>query len=449
MIIGKKVSTAFSNVKGGNMTKRVTKKYLKEDTYHTDRIIFSYIIMFACIMFSAAFLFNTPAEILRGNIVILTSPANLITDYFEISNIGAALTNAAIMAIQAAVIIKISKQPINGLYMASVFTLMGFSFFGKNLYNSTPIILGVFAYAKFKKTPFSQLIPVAFFGTALGPLVSEVTFNFGLPTYQGILWGVLAGFVTGFIIPDLAKHFFSFHKGYSLYNVGFTTGIVATLCTAIFRSMGYEVETVYLVSSGNNKQLSLFLFLLFGLMLIIGLTGNKWSFKRYGDLIKETGHGKNDFVKDYGYGLVYINMALLGTVATIYILIVGGELNGPTIGGIFTVVGFGAFGKHLKNVLPILLGVFLISYYSVHDVNSTAALLAALFGTTLVPISGYYGTVAGVIAGGLHMAFAANLSFLNAGMNLYNNGFSGGFIAAILVPIFEEIHMIKNKLKNS
>ena len=60
----------------------------------------------------------------------------------------------------------------------------------------------------------------------------------------------------------------------------------------------------------------------------------------------------------YGPGLVYINMALLGIVFTTYILIVGGELNGPTIGGIFTVVGFCASGKHLKNVLPILLGVF-------------------------------------------------------------------------------------------
>jgi hypothetical protein len=53
-------------------------------------------------------------------------------------------------------------------------------------------------------------------------------------------------------------------------------------------------------------------------------------------------------------------------------------------------VGFCASGKHLKNVLPILLGVFLISYFSVHDVHSTAVLLAALFGTTLAPISGWF-----------------------------------------------------------
>ena len=118
----------------------------------------------------------------------MTSPANLVTDYFEISNIGAAFSNAAIMVVQAAIIIKKSKQQISGLLMASIFTLAGFSLFGKNLYNSTPIILGVLAYAKFSKTPFRQLMPVALFGTALGPLVSEVTYNFGLPVFPGYCW---------------------------------------------------------------------------------------------------------------------------------------------------------------------------------------------------------------------------------------------------------------------
>ena len=37
------------------------------------------------------FAFNTPQEIWRGMAVILTSPANLITDYFELANVGATL----------------------------------------------------------------------------------------------------------------------------------------------------------------------------------------------------------------------------------------------------------------------------------------------------------------------------------------------------------------------
>ena len=118
------------------------------------------------------------------------------------------------------------------------------------------------------------------------------------------------------------------------------------MCTALLWSR--ICETVYLVSKGNNKELAMFLLVLFAMMLIAGPAANQWSFKGYGALMKESGRAGSDFIKKYGRGVVYINMALLGIVFTAYILIVGGKLNGPTIGGIFTVVGFGAIGKHLK-----------------------------------------------------------------------------------------------------
>lgn len=161
--------------------------------------------------------------------------------------------------------------------------------------------------------------------------------------------------------------------------------------------------------------------------------------------MKESGQGRTDFIEKYHHGLIFINMSLLGILATAYILLVGGELNGPTIGGVFTIAGFGASGKHLKNVVPILAGVFWVGYFSIHDISSTAALLAALFGTTLSPISGYYGPAAGFIAGGLHIILTTNITILHAGMNLYNNGFSGGFVAAVLVPILDKINEITAK----
>jgi hypothetical protein len=76
--------------------------------------------------------------------------------------------------------------------------------------------------------------------------------------------------------------------------------------------------------------------------------------------------------------------------------------------------------------------------------------LAALFGTTLAPISGDNGPKPGVIAGVLHMAMVMNVGYLHAGMNLYNNGFSGGFVAAGLIPVFEcFIPYLRGKRKKS
>lgn len=54
-------------------------------------------------------------------------------------------------------------------------------------------------------------------------------------------------------------------------------------------------------------------------------------------------------------------MGLLGLISTIYILVIGGEISGSVVGGIFTIVGFGAFGKHLMNITPLLIGVYLAS----------------------------------------------------------------------------------------
>uniref|UniRef100_UPI000A82C2AA DUF1576 domain-containing protein n=1 Tax=Clostridium sp. NkU-1 TaxID=1095009 RepID=UPI000A82C2AA len=59
--------------------------------------------------------------------------------------------------------------------------------------------------------------------------------------------------------------------------------------------------------------------------------------------------------------------------------------------------------------------------------------------TTLAPIAGEFGVIAGVIAGFLHSAAALNVGIVYGGMNLYNNGFAGGLIATFLVPVFQSV----------
>ena len=75
------------------------------------------------------FLFNTPQEILNGQIAILLSPSNLVTDYFTVSNVGATLFNSALLTAHAIVIVKLTKAQINGAIIASVLTVAAFFFF--------------------------------------------------------------------------------------------------------------------------------------------------------------------------------------------------------------------------------------------------------------------------------------------------------------------------------
>ncbi|MFO3716747.1 DUF1576 domain-containing protein [Anaerococcus sp. ENR1011] len=61
-----------------------------------------------------------------------------------------------------------------------------------------------------------------------------------------------------------------------------------------------------------------------------------------------------------------------------------------------------------------------------------------LFSTTLAPIAGEFGFLAGVFAGFSHKAVATNTGLIHGGINLYNNGLAGGIVAAVLVPLYKD-----------
>ena len=141
----------------------------------------------------------------------------------------------------------------------------------------------------------------------------------------------------------------------------------------------------------------------------------------------------------FGYGPVMVNIGVNGLLGMAYVLLVGGDLNGPTLGGIFTIMGFSAFGKHARNILPVMLGVFIGAYGMHHTPDYPALQLAGLFGTTLAPISGHFGWPYGVLAGFIHASLVLQTGGPVAGLNLYNNGFSGGLIAIVLYPTITAI----------
>ena len=397
------------------------------------------ILGYALVVILTGFLFNTPLEIFQGLQDILAAPSILVSDYFAVGNIGSAFVNSGLLMVIAIGIARKSRVNMNGPLIAAILTIGGFALFGKNLYNVFPILFGVFLYSRVQKEKFNKFILPAFFGTALGPMVSQVSFGYDFPLPQGILLGILFGTLAGFVLPSLAAHFVRFHQGFNLYNIGFTAGITGMFFMAVFRAFGYNHEAAAIVSSGNNGIFSIYLGLFFLSFVVVGLFYNRWGLKGYKSLLDRSGQLVTDFVTLNGFGVSMINMGILGLISTLYVIMVKGELNGPIIGGIFTIVGFGAFGKHTKNVLPIFIGIYLATLVNIWDVNSTGALLGALFGTTLAPIPGRFGWQYGVLAGFLHMAMVMNVGGLHGGMNLYNNGFSGGFVAAFLVPIITSL----------
>lgn len=409
--------------------------------------IYKLLYFLAAILFFTSFVFNTPTEVLNGFVKILVTPSNLLTDYMLVGGIGAAFFNASTIMLVSILITKSLKDDINGSEVASILLVTGFAFFGKNIYNSIPITVGVFLYAKLEGSDLKSVILPALFGTALGPLVSEITFSFGYPLLKGFILSYISGILIGLVITPVASACLRFHQGYNLYNSGFTAGIIGMIVVGILRMFDIEIETVNVVYIENDFRIRIILYLIFISMVLYGLFKNKFNLKSLFDIMKHSGRLPSDFIALNGLYPTIINMGVMGLISTTYVILIGGKFNGPVIGGILSVTAFGAFGKHPKNSIPILIGVYLTSMLNKYDISATSSILAGLFGTTLAPITGEFGFFSGIIAGFLHMALVFNIGAVHGGINLYNNGFSGGFVAAMLVPILKEFKKIMLNLR--
>ena len=390
------------------------------------------------LMMLYAFLIDRPAELLAGLYRISIAPSNLISDYMEIGSVGSAFFNAGALLVLSVFGVQRTGARVTGAVAASMIMVAGFSFFGKNLVNTLPIPIGVWLYARFQKTPFRSLVHIALFGTGLAPIVSELIFGVGLPLMWSIPIGVMVGIGAGFVLVPLSIQFLNFHQGYNLYNVGFTVGIIGMAFVGFARMFAIEITPVRFVYTGDDSMVFIFLLVLFIGMTIYGYWTND-GLKGYRNLLASSGRIVSDFLVEHTPPLVILNMGLLGLISLLYVRLSNGVINGPIVGAILTVVGFGGFGKHPRNVVPILLGVFVTSALNIYDPSGTESILVGLFATTLAPIAGHFGFVAGVVVASLHDAMAMNIGFVHGGLNLYNNGLSGGFVAALSVPILDLI----------
>ena len=410
----------------------------REKIYVKNHYRYDAIFIFSILSMSVGFLFDSPKEILYGYINILKSPSHLLTDYMAVGGIGATFLNAGFLMLLASFVLWRRKQLLTGPIIAALFTLFGFSLFGKNLFNTIPITFGVYLYGKIEGLKFNTLTMNSLFGTALGPVVSYLCFGIGLPFFKGLLISYAVGILIGMIIPALSSSFLRFHQGYSLYNIGFTCGVIGLFIQGVFKSFNLEVKNVNVVSDGNLR-IAIIMYVFFVIVFALGFYLNGFSFKNLGNLLKNSGRAPSDFGNIYGRGVSMINMSALAILYTTYVLIMNQPLNGPILGGIFTIFGFGIFGKHIRNILPILVGTLIAYFLNIYDPHSVSATVTILFATNLAPVAGEYGFIAGMFAGFCHVSIVSSVGLLHGGLNLYNNGFSGGFVAATLVPIFESI----------
>ena len=410
-----------------------------------DRAILGTVAAVAAAFVVFGFLVDTPGGIARGLFAILTTRDTLLTDYFGVGGIGAGCVNAGLLALAACAVYRVAGARMTGSAVACLFLVLGFALFGKNLLNVWFIVAGVYLYARFAGEPFANHLNTAFFGVALAPIFSEILFSTTISAAVSVPLAVVTSLAIGFVLPPVAAQAFKAHMGFSLYNMGFTAGLVGTLVVAMYKGYGFVPDPVFIWTTGNNTLLGSFLAVVFAGMIAAGFFFDRHALRGLRAIVGLTGQAPTDFIDKAGFGAALVNMGLCGFIGMAYVFAVGGPLNGPVIGAIFTIVGFAAFGKHPRNLVPIMAGVFLGTLWKTWDPAGSSLLLAALFGTTLAPIAGRFGWHWGIVAGVLHASAAQTVGPLHAGLNLYNNGFAAGIVATILVPIILAVRKATGK----
>ena len=393
-----------------------------------------------CVMLAASALLAVFAVIAQPNTSLLTglwkiqiSEAGLITDPMAVGGVGAALVLLVCTAL-----VRWLKVPFTGVSFACLFMMAGFALLGKNLLNITPIIVGGWLHALYKRESFAKYVYLTLFGTCLSPIVSFFLVN-GRPGTRWLLMAFI-GLVIGFLLPAVAGFTVRVHQGYNLYNVGFAAGFLGLGLASILKGFGVEFTSHSTWSEEGHELLCVMMAVILAALFIAGVRLGCRSWSDYRRILRHSGRAVADFIILDSAGRCFVNMALVGGVGLAYLLCVGVKLNGPLVCCLLSMVGFAAFGKHPKNIIPLMTGAVLSALLLEKiPLTSPGVLLATLLCTGLAPIAGQFGWYWGVAAGFLHMAIVQNTSFLHGGMNLYNNGFAAGLVCVLLIPIIEAV----------
>lgn len=379
-------------------------------------------------------------EILIGLKAIMFSSSILISDFSTIGNCGSAFFNSGCSMLFCTVLLKIYKREFCESAISAILSIGGYSFFGKNIYCLIPIIFGVFLYAKLMKKDFSELILVGFFGGALSPVVNHLSFSINLAAPYSIIIAYTIGMLLGFLLPILTKHFFHFHKGNSLYSVGFATGILGIVILNVLKVMGLEPKANQAVFPEPNELFSVCLLVTLSLLFVFGFILERFDLTEIRKFSSESGPRVSNQLAHCGLGLTLMNMSFIGFLLVLIIFVLRIPINGILFGTVIAVIGYCARGINLRSVAPILLGAITVfSLVPDYSADRIEVIMALIFSIGLSPITTKYGQFWGFVAGMFHVTIAPAMSSFHGGLNLYNSGLASGLVAGFLYPVIDAL----------
>lgn len=391
-------------------------------------IIFIFLLTYGLSITLAAFFLASPEKLISGMEEIVRSPSNLITDYVHIAGVGAAFLNSGLVTLSSLFLLRKHKHHFCSLTVSVIMMLSGFSFFGKNIVNSAPIILGCLIYLRIHHSGRQDLLVMGLLSTCLSPIVSTI---YCAPDHSAIsnkFIALVAGLLIGYTILPIFEFLKVHTKELNLYNMGFSAGFIGVIGNLTTRNILAIKIVPHDLSFEHHHALLIFLVALFTLPFLVFL----YFYKKNIDRSK---HLFLDLKK-------IARFSLYGYLAVIFTLLLKVPLSGILVGAILTFAGFSMYNFKFRYFFFPALGVFLTALLLYRDAATTNNIVIILFASTLSPMTRKYGLVTGTLSGALFSLITRNTQYLTAGINLYNCGFAGGI--TVLLMDFVRVSFYRN-----
>lgn len=391
-------------------------------------IIFIFLLTYGLSITLAAFFLASPEKLISGMEQIVRSPSNLITDYVHIAGVGAAFLNSGLVTLSSLFLLRKHKHHFCSLTVSVIMMLSGFSFFGKNIVNSAPIILGCLIYLRIHHSGRQDLLVMGLLSTCLSPIVSTI---YCAPDHSAIsnkFIALVAGLLIGYTILPIFEFLKVHTKELNLYNMGFSAGFIGVIGNLTTRNILAIKIVPHDLSFEHHHALLIFLAALFTLPFLVFL----YFYKKNIDRSK---HLFLDLKK-------IARFSLYGYLAVIFTLLLKVPLSGILVGAILTFAGFSMYNFKFRYFFFPALGVFLTALLLYRDAATTNNIVIILFASTLSPMTRKYGLVTGTLSGALFSLITRNTQYLTAGINLYNCGFAGGI--TVLLMDFVRVSFYRN-----
>ena len=436
------------------------------------RLFFLFISL--CFIIAAPFM-SDRSTMFTGLWDIMTQTCKISTNYFALGGYAATFLNMGLVGLLCTGLVCLPGAKPNNVTTLGVLLTVGFASWGMNVLNMIPTILGVMLYALVKKEKLGAVSNAMLYSTGIAPLISDLLFRYPGVEYVGFNWlglglGLFIGLVIGFFLPAGLAHAPNIHKGYDHYSAAVPIGMTAFLLRTVLYNvmLGWKIgdlsklSTLGALDTASFMNTNIFCFALFGLCIVFSLLMGCKP-KDYWNLLKDSGHGVS-FTTKYGYAPFLMNVGLFGLMIVGYFNLAGAidgkeVWTGMTFGIVFCMLATCNSGSHPGNVWPIMAGYMITSFlfgwifkllggenYGL-TIGNQSILIGLCYANGLSPISGKYGVLYGMLAGGLHYLLVTAVPDMHGGFCLYNGGFTAALICLMFVPQLEKFCKTKEERK--